>query len=220
MDVLVVASDAELRQKVQQELAASDWRVAAAATAEEAQAAMTHAHFGAVVLDLELADCCGLDVLRQWRSGGITESVLVLSERGTVEDKINGFNVGADDFLVKPFDLQELVARVRVILRRTAIARKVTLERGGIRLDLLGHRAYFDGTDLNVTRQEFDILHLFMQNPARTLARASIVEEVWPTDHADGNLLDVYMSRLRLKFKAVSDRPVFKTVRGVGYQLI
>jgi DNA-binding response OmpR family regulator len=172
------------------------------------------------VLDLGLPDGDGLNLLHQWRKSGFNEPVIILSARNSVQDRIKGLDFGADDYLPKPFSLQELLARLRSLLRRHSNVKDTVLEHRGLRLDLVGRTLHFNGTPVELTSRELALLEIFMQNPGRILTRTLICERVWSTPgEVDANLLDVYMSKLRTKFDIEGEKPLFKTVRGVGYKL-
>jgi DNA-binding response OmpR family regulator len=182
---------------------------------------LTETPYDAVILDLTLPDGDGIDLLREWRKSGFTEPVLILSARDTVEDRIKGLDVGADDYLPKPFSLEELLARMRSLLRRQSTVKQTVLEHSGIRLDLLGRTVQVGGQPIDLTSREYALLEIFMQNQGRILPRTLITDKIWASSYdVDTNLLDVYMSRLRSKLETTSGKTLFKTVRGVGYQLL
>src|SRR5947199_3971444 len=182
---------------------------------------MAETNYDVVVLDLGLPDGDGLDLLRSWRRNGFNLPVLILSARDGVEDRIKGLDIGADDYLPKPFSLEELQARVRSLVRRHAAVKNAVLEHGGIELDLLSHTVKLDGNPVDLTNREYALLEVFMQNQGRILPRTLIAEKIWSSHYeVDTNLLDVYMSRLRSKLETSSGRTLVKTVRGVGYQLL
>jgi DNA-binding response OmpR family regulator len=186
-----------------------------------ARDALSESVHDAIILDLGLPDGDGIDLLRQWRRAGFNEPVLILSARDAVQDRIKGLDVGADDYLSKPFSLEELLARVRSLLRRQCAVKEVVLEHRGIKLDPIAHTVHWAGAPIDLTSREFALLEMFMQNVGRILARKLICEKCWSSDHdIDANLLDVYMSRLRSKFESPEGAPLFKTLRGVGYQLL
>ncbi len=147
--------------------------------------------------------------------------MLILSARDSMQDRIKGLDFGADDYLPKPFSIEELLAHLRALLRRQSVSKQTVLERAGIRLDLLGHTVQVNGEAVDLTGREYALLEIFMQNAGRVLTRTLISEKIWSSHYdVDTNLLDVYMSRLRNKLESLAGRAVFKTVRGIGYQLL
>jgi len=195
--------------------------VGTAGSCAEASDALAESHYDAIVLDLTLPDGDGLDLITEWRSSGFNEPVLILSARDGLGDRIKGLNLGADDYLPKPFSLEELLARLRALIRRQSTHKQTVLERNGIRLDLLGHIVTVNGEQIDLTGREYALLEVFMQNAGRVLTRTLISERIWSSHFdVDTNLLDVYMSRVRNKLETAAQRPVFKTVRGIGYQML
>ena len=220
MKVLIVEDQTRLGQFLKQGMTESRYTVALARTCAEANDAMAETEFDVVVLDLGLPDGDGLDLLRGWRRNGFNAPVLILSARDTVEDRITGLDIGADDYLPKPFSLEELQARVRSLVRRQAAVKNAVLEHNGIELDLLAHTVKLNGAPVELTNREYALLEVFMHNRGRILPRTLIAEKIWASHYdVDTNLLDVYMSRLRSKLETAAGRTLFKTVRGVGYQL-
>jgi DNA-binding response OmpR family regulator len=221
MKILIVEDQERLARFVKQGLMEHSYSVSWVASCAAARDALCETTFDVIVLDLGLPDGDGLDLLREWRKAGFNEPVLILSARDTVEDRIKGLDHGADDYLPKPFSLEELMARIRSLLRRHSTAKDTVLEHRGIRLDLLGHTAHINNVAVDLTSREFALLEIFMQNVGRILTRTLIAEKIWDAHYdVDTNLLDVYMSRLRAKFDTTPGAPMFKTVRGVGYQLL
>ncbi len=220
MNILVVEDQQRLGTLLRQGLTDAGYTVGLANTCAAAHNALSETRFDAIVLDLGLPDGDGLDVLHQWRRSGFNEPVIILSARDTVLDRIRGLDVGADDYLPKPFSLPELLARLRSLLRRHANVKETVLEHRGLKLDLVGRTVQFNGQNIDLTSREFALLEIFMQNAGRLLPRTLICEKVWSSnDEIDANLLDVYMSRLRTKFASIDATPMFKTVRGVGFEL-
>ncbi|HUY83888.1 MAG TPA: response regulator transcription factor [Steroidobacteraceae bacterium] len=220
MKILIVEDQRRLALMLKQGLSEAGYTAKSVASCAGARDALCETGYDAIVLDLGLPDGDGLDLLQQWRKSGFNEPVIILSARDAVQDRIKGLDVGADDYLPKPFSLQELLARLRSLLRRQASVKDTVLEHRGIRMDLIGRTTHFRGEPVDLTSREFSLLEIFMQNPGRVLPRSLICEKVWSSPYeVDANLLDVYMSKLRAKFDARDDKPLFKTVRGVGYQL-
>jgi len=221
MKVLIVEDQERLGQFLERGLKECTYTVSWARTCKDALDALAESSYDVVVLDLGLPDGDGIDMLRKWRAAGFNEPVLILSARDSVEDRIKGLDVGADDYLPKPFSFEELLARVRSLVRRQSSVKHVVLEHRGIRVDLLSHTVQVSGQSIDLTSREYALLEIFMQNPGRILTRTLISEKIWASHYdVDTNLLDVYMSRLRAKLETLSAKPLFKTVRGVGYQLL
>lgn len=221
MKVLIVEDQERLGRFLKQGLAEHAYTVCWVASCQEARDALCETTYDAIVLDLGLPDGDGLELLREWRKSGFNEPVLILSARDNVEDRIRGLDLGADDYLPKPFSLEELLARIRSLMRRHSSAKDTVLEHRNVRLDLLGHMAQVDGEAVDLTSREFALLEIFMQNAGRILPRTLISEKIWAAHYdVDTNLLDVYMSRLRNKIDTMPDQPLFRTIRGVGYQLV
>lgn len=221
MRILIVEDDPRVGQFVQRGLEQVAYAPTWVRSCKEADDALAGGPFDVVILDLSLPDGDGLNLLREWRAAGQNEPVLILSARDAVQDRIKGLNLGADDYLAKPFSFEELLARVRSLLRRQAGKKATFFEHRGLELDLLTRCVQCEGQTIELTAREFALLELFMQNPGRVLTRTMIAEKVWDSYYdSDTNLLDVYMRRLRIKLETSPDKPWFKTLRGVGYQLI
>lgn len=220
MKILVVEDQARLGRFLKQSLTERSYTVRVAGSCAEATDALSESAYDVIVLDLGLPDGDGLTMLRDWRQAGFNEPVLILSARNTVEDRIKGLDLGADDYLPKPFSIDELLAHVRALIRRQSTSKAPVLKHGDIAMDLLGHTVQLAGAPVDLTSREFALLEVFMQNAGRVLARTLITEKIWASNYdIDTNLLDVYMSRLRAKLDSPG-KPRFKTVRGIGYQLL
>ena len=221
MKVLVVEDQQRLGQFLERGLREATYTVRWVRTCKDALDALAESPYDVIVLDLGLPDGDGIDMLRQWRESGFNEPVLILSARDSLEDRIKGLNIGADDYLPKPFSFEELLARVRSLVRRQSTSKQMVLEHRGIRVDLVSHTVEVNGRPLDLTSREYALLQIFMQNAGRILTRTLISEKIWESHYdVDTNLLDVYMSRLRTKLESSPGKPLFKTVRGVGYQLL
>jgi DNA-binding response OmpR family regulator len=219
--ILIVEDQTRLAEFVRRGLTEQSYSVVCVGTCKEARDALCDTKFDVIVLDLSLPDGDGLGLLREWRQSGFVEPVLILSARDTVQDRIKGLDLGADDYLPKPFSLEELLARVRSLLRRQAPVKKTLLEHRELKLDLLGRTAHLGDKTIELTSREYALLEVFMQSPGRILTRTLICEKIWESHYdVDTNLLDVYMSKLRAKLDTTPGKPLFKTVRGVGYQLL
>jgi DNA-binding response OmpR family regulator len=221
MRILLVENEYKVAQFIKRSLEEVDYPTKIAGTCAEANDALAGSPYDAIILDLGLPDGDGFALLKEWRAHGFTEPILILSARDEVHDRVRGLNMGADDYLAKPFSMEELLARVRSLLRRQVEKKATILEHRGIRLDLVAHTVTLHGELLDLTGREFALIEIFMQNQGRVLTRSLITEKIWDShDELDANLLDVYMRRLRNKIALQPDEPVFKTIRGVGYQMI
>jgi DNA-binding response OmpR family regulator len=221
MKVLIVEDQRGLGQFLKQGLTERAYTVTWVQTCQDAHDAIAEDGYDAIVLDLNLPDGEGFELLREWRQSGFNEPVLILSARDSVEDRIRGLDLGADDYLPKPFSFEELLARVRALLRRQSAVKQSVLEHKGIKLDLLSHTVKVDGDFIDLTSREYALLEIFMQNVGRVLTRTLIADKIWSSNNGvDANLLDVYMSRLRAKLETTPERTYFKTVRGIGYQML
>jgi len=221
MKILIVEDQRRLGQFLKKSLTEHAYTVTWVQTCREARDALCETSYDVILLDLTLPDGDGLELLQEWRKSGFNEPVLILSARDAVQDRIKGLDVGADDYLSKPFSLEEVRARVRSLLRRQATVKETILEHKGIKMDMVGRTVTQGGQPVELTSREFALLEVFMQNPGRILTRTLICEKIWESHYdVETNLLDVYMSKLRGKLDVLPDKPLFKTVRGVGYQLL
>ncbi|MEO7385052.1 MAG: response regulator transcription factor [Novosphingobium sp.] len=221
MKVLVVEDEEKLGRFLHANLLEHAHIVKWVTTCAEANDALAETGYEIIILDLGLPDGDGLDLIREWRASGFTEPVLILSARNTRADRIAGLDLGADDYLPKPFGIDELLARMRALIRRQAVRKETLFEHNGITLDLLGNVVRINDTIVELSAREFALMAIFVQNAGRVLTRSLISEKIWESHFdVEANLLDVYMSRLRAKIGLHTDRTVFKTVRGIGYQLI
>jgi DNA-binding response OmpR family regulator len=178
--------------------------------------------YDVVVLDVMLPKMDGIEVCRQMRADHIMTPVLVLTARGSVEDRVTGLNVGADDYLVKPFAMEELLARINALLRRRdrRFDEAPQLVVGDLTLDLVRHEARRDGRIIELTAKEFALLEYLMRHAGRVLTRTQIVDAVWRYDlDALSNVVDIYIHYLRDKIDQGFSRPLIKTVRGIGYKI-
>jgi two-component system response regulator MprA len=219
--ILIVDDDRALRDALRRALVLGGYDTVLAANGEDALAEIAAAAPDAVVLDIGLPDIDGLEVCRRLRSGGNRVPVLMLTARDAVADRIDGLDAGADDYLVKPFDVGELKARLRALLRRAGTEsepRELVYEE--VRLDADRHGVVVGDRFEELTRTEFQLLELLMQNPRRVLPHAVIYDRVWGYDFGpESNALRVYVGYLRRKLEAAGARQLIHTVRGVGYVL-
>jgi DNA-binding response OmpR family regulator len=178
--------------------------------------------YDVVTLDLMLPGIDGMEICRQMRTERIMTPVLMLTARGAVEDRVTGLNVGADDYLTKPFAMEEFLARVNALLRRRdrRFDESLQLAVGDLTLDLVRHEARRAGRVIELTAKEFALLEYLMRHPGQALTRTQIVDAVWRYDmEALSNVVDIYIHYLRDKIDQGFGRPLIKTVRGVGYKI-
>jgi DNA-binding response OmpR family regulator len=219
--ILIVEDQRRLGQFLKKGLSEHTYTTTWVQTCREARDALCETKYDVIILDLGLPDGDGLELLREWRHGGFNEPVLILSARDSVQDRIKGLDLGADDYLPKPFSLEELLARVRSLLRRQSAVKETVLQHRDLKMDLLSRKVTLANNPIDLTAREFALLEVFLQNPSRILTRTLISEKIWESHYdVDTNLLDVYMSKLRGKLETDPAKPLFKTLRGVGYQLL
>lgn len=220
MKVLIVEDERKVGQFIERGLTEQSYTARLTGSCAGARDALAESPYDAIVLDLGLPDGDGLDLLKEWRTSGFNEPVLILSARDAVADRVRGLNLGADDYLPKPFSMDELLARLRSLLRRQSGAKATVFEFGGIKMDLLAREVTCSGHPVDLTSREFALLELFLQNRGRVLTRTLISERIWEASYdLETNLIDVYVRRLRKKLGATDDRPIIRTIRGTGYQL-
>ncbi|HLU73356.1 MAG TPA: response regulator transcription factor [Nonomuraea sp.] len=222
--LLVVDDEPALREALQSSLEFEGYRVTTADDGMAALGEVARQAYDAVLLDVMMPRLDGLTACRRLRAAGNHVPVLMLTARDAVGDRVSGLDAGADDYLVKPFELDELLARVRALLRRGALngpnAPGDTLTYGDLRMDQVTREVTRGSRRLDLTRTEYLLLELFMTHPRQVLTRDQILSEVWGFDfEPSSNSLDVYVMYLRRKTEAGGEPRVIQTVRGVGYVL-
>jgi DNA-binding response OmpR family regulator len=218
--VLLVDDDAAIRRAVGAGLELEGFRVVRASGGRAALAAVESVAPAVVLLDLAMPDLDGLEVLRRLRAAGDDVPVCVLSARDEVDDRVRGLQAGADDYVVKPFALEEVTARLQALLRRRPATADAAVSVGDVSLDPRARVARRGDRDLRLTRREFDLLHVFLRNPGEVLDRERLHEEVWGYTFDPGtNIADVFVGYLRRKLEAGGEPRVLRTVRGVGFVL-
>jgi len=218
MHVLVVEDDPRTAAFVRRALGAAGWVVDVLDNGDDALAAILQAPVDVVVLDIMLPGRDGLSVVRQLRAHHNRTPVLLMSARGAVDERVEGLNAGADDYLAKPFALEELLARVRALGRRLPDLRHPVLRVGDLSLDTATRQARRGDRVIDLTTREYQLLELLMQSAGRVCGRMTIIEKVWDYDFDPGsNIVDVYVRRLRAKIDAGDQVRLLHSVRGVGY---
>jgi len=219
--VLLVEDDRNLRTFLRRAFREEGYAPFEAATGDEGLTLALEREYACIVLDQMLPALDGLDLLRELRARGRRTPVLMLTARGETHDRVQGLEAGADDYLPKPFDLPELLARVQALIRRSRLtADEAQLRVGVLMLDRLARRVTADQRTIELTPREFTLLEYFMRHVDRTVSRARIAEAVWRYQFdPETNVVDVYVNYLRKKLGALSDGTEIVTVRGVGYRL-
>jgi two-component system, OmpR family, response regulator MprA len=224
MRILVVDDDRAVRESLRRSLAFNGYQVDLASDGKDALEAVQQRRPDAMVLDVMMPRLDGLEVCRRMREAGDELPILVLTARDAVGDRVEGLDAGADDYLTKPFALDELLARLRALLRRAAPepgrAADERLEFADLTMDLASREVRRGNREMTLTRTEFSLLELFLRRPRRVLERSFILEEVWGFDFpTTANSLEVYVGYLRRKTEAEGEPRLLHTVRGVGYVL-
>lgn len=216
MRVLLIEDDQALSLGVQRALEREGWRVDALADGRKALTAGLDGEHDLAVLDLGLPGCDGMEVLQHWRGQGVRMPVLLLTARDELADRVKGLDAGADDFLAKPFDIPELLARLRALKRRAAGLLEQRLSLGELMLDVTGRELRFSGVRVPLSPRELALTELLMQKAGRVVTKESIVARLssWESDFSE-NSVEVYVHRLRKRFGDLG--VVIRTIRGFGY---
>jgi len=220
MRILVVEDEAKIARFVKKGLSEEGYAVDVARTGEDAISYAASAPYDVVILDLMLPRIDGITVCRRLRESDLSVSILILTARDSVEDRVAGLDAGADDYLVKPFAFAELLARIRALLRRPKGTSHNLLRVGDLELDVARHRVIRAGSTIELTPREYSLLEYMMRNRCQVLSRTQILEHVWNYDfYAGSNIVDVYIRYLRKKIDEEHEDKLIKTVRGVGYTI-
>ncbi len=221
--IMVIDDDAKITSMLKRSLAFEGYAVTTAANGQEGLKLLLQEEPNVIILDVMMPQLDGWEVCRRIRESGSAVPILMLTAKDEVSDRVKGLDLGADDYLVKPFALEELLARVRSLLRRRSDkaeqqTRRVQVE--DVLLDLDTREVVREGKTIELTTKEFDLLHLFMLNPRRVLSRDLIMEKVWGYDYSgESNVLEVYIALLRQKLEEYGSKRIIQTVRGAGYVL-
>ncbi|MCP5201747.1 MAG: response regulator transcription factor [Gammaproteobacteria bacterium] len=220
MRVLVLEDEQALREQLAERLRAAGYAVDVAANGEDGEFVGLEYPIDAAVVDLGLPDKPGTAVIETWRARGKAFPVLILTARGRWEDKVAGLEIGADDYLVKPFHNEELLARLRALLRRAAGFSQSRIECGPIVMDLGGKQVTIDGRELELTALEYKVLECLMLRAGNVLSKGELTEHVYEEDaERDSNVLEVIIGRLRKKLDPKRLLNPIETIRGQGYRL-
>ncbi len=220
MRILIVEDDSKIAAFIKHGLTQDRFIVETIDDGASAADMIINSIFDAIVLDVILPGKDGYTILREVREAGVNTPIILLSARDNVEDRIRGLDLGADDFMGKPFAMEELSARLRSILRRTLPDKTTKLKCGDLLLDTVAHVAIRDGKEIDLTTKEYTLLEYFVRNKNRILSRSTITQHVWKHNFdSDSNIIDVYIKRLRSKVDYKKNKQLFQSIRGVGYRI-
>jgi len=218
MRILVVEDEKKVASFIRKGLSEELYAVDVAHDGEEGLALARQNEYDAIILDVMLPKRDGFAVVKELRTSGNVTPILMLTARGSMQDRVMGLDLGADDYLPKPFHFEELAARVRSLLRRAGSEKSTTLTCGDLTLDTVIHRAYRAGKEIELTTKEYSLLEYIMRNKNRVLSRSLITQHVWSYSFdTESNIIDVYVKRLRKKINDESEQRLIRSVRGVGY---
>jgi DNA-binding response OmpR family regulator len=220
MRILLVEDDAQIARFIRKGLTESAYAVDVVTTGETALYEASVGNYDAIVLDVIIPSPDGFEVSRRLRAEKINVPILMLTARDAVSDRIEGLDAGADDYLVKPFQFAELLARLRALLRRGGPTHTTVITVGGLEIDTRSHRVRLDSRPIALTTKEYALLEYLARNAGRIVGRAEIADHVWDEEFDPfSNLIEVYVNRLRRNIERVSDKKLIQTVRGAGYML-
>lgn len=218
MRILVIEDDAKIAGLLTRGLVEHGYTVETADKGTDGRQLASEGAYDAIVLDCILPDVHGFELCRAMRDEGMDTPVLMLTALGDTPEKVRGLDAGADDYLPKPFEFDELVARIRALMRRGNATESTTLKYDNLSLDLLSRKAVRADAEIALTGREFSLLEYFIRNPDRVLTRTGIAEHVWGVDlDPESNVIDVYVSTLRRKIDKPFGQPLIHTVVGTGY---
>lgn len=220
MRILIAEDDRDLNQLIKRRLKEADYSVDACFDGEEVFDYLLGAEYDALVLDIMMPKLSGLEVLARLRREGNQVPVLLLTARDSIQDRVAGLDAGADDYLIKPFAFEELLARLRVLLRKPQGEKSSVLKVGELELHLNTRQVLRDGKEIKLSSKEFSLLRYMMQNAGTVLSRDKLERHVWDYDFSGGsNVIDVYIRYLRKKLDEGHEKKYIHTVRGYGYVL-
>jgi two-component system copper resistance phosphate regulon response regulator CusR len=220
MRILLVEDDPQIARIIRRGLTENSYAVDAVSTGEDALYRASVGNHDAIILDVMIPPPDGFEVSRRLRREGVKVPILMLTARDAVADRVAGLDSGADDYLVKPFQFDELLARLRALLRRGGPTQESVIRAGALELDTRSHRVRLDGKPIVLTTKEYALLEYLARNEGRIVGRAEIADHVWNEEFDPfSNLIEVYVNRLRRNIERVSEGKYIHTVRGAGYML-
>jgi heavy metal response regulator len=218
MRILVIEDEKKVASFIRKGLSEEMYAVEVASDGAMGLQMALEQSYDAIILDIMLPKKDGLQVMRELRASGCVTPVLMLTARASTQDRVTGLDLGADDYLTKPFHFEELAARVRSLLRRTSTEKTTMITCGDLSLDTVTHRAYRSGKEIDLTTKEYSLLEYLMRNKSRVLSRSLIQQHVWSYSFdTESNIIDVYVKRLRGKIHDEGKHGLIRSVRGVGY---
>ncbi len=218
MRILIADDERDLNAVITRRLSMEKYTVDSCYDGEEALDYLRFAEYDAIVLDIMMPKKNGLEVLRQLRSSGDMTPVILLTAKDAISDRVEGLNTGADDYLIKPFSFDELIARLRAVTRRSCGVVTNVLTAGDLVMNLNTHTVTRGGKEISLSSKEFSILEYLVRNKGNVLSREKIEEHIWNYDYEGGsNVIDVYISYLRKKIDGDFETKLIHTIRGVGY---
>jgi len=216
-NILLVEDEKKVSKFIKQGLEGEGFIVDTAFNGEEGLTKALEGGFNLVILDVMLPKMDGFEVLEKIRTNKITTPVLMLTAKDTLSDKVTGLNLGADDYLTKPFAFEELLARIKSLLRRGEL-KSTQIKVGDLELDTVRHKAKRNNVEIELTSREYALLEFFMKNKNQTVSRETISEKIWNINFDTGtNVIDVYVNHLRQKIDGNFEKKLIQTVRGAGY---
>lgn len=219
MKLLVIEDDSDLRRQLVTSLQENGYAVEEAEDGEEGLYLGSEFPYDLAIVDLGLPEMSGVEVIRQWRSREVNFPIIILTARGDWQDKVEGLEAGADDYLVKPFHMEELMARLNALLRRAAGHAKPVLEYGPLKLDSSGRNVYLNDEPVKLTSYEYRTLEYLMLNAGKVISKSELTEHLYHQDYdRDSNVLEVFIRRLRQKLDPDQSLNPIGTVRGLGYR--
>ncbi|MDK2992812.1 MAG: hypothetical protein PWP48_2045 [Clostridiales bacterium] len=220
MRLLVVEDEPALLKSIAMRLNEEGYSIDTAEDGEEAQDFIETAEYDCIILDIMLPAIDGLTILKRLRNNRVNTPVLILTAMDAIDDRVKGLDLGADDYLAKPFSFDELLARIRALLRRQVETRETVVTIADLALDTISHTVIRDGKNIELTAKEYSILEYMLKNKGRLLTRSQIADHVWNYDFdGNSNIVDVYIRYLRKKIDDNFDNKLIHTVRGSGYIL-
>jgi DNA-binding response OmpR family regulator len=219
MRILLVEDDAAIAEVVSRGLRGAGYVVDAADDGQRGLSMALGGSYGLLVLDVMLPGMSGLEICEELRAAGVSVPILMLTARDGLRDRVQGLDSGADDYLVKPFEFDELLARVRALLRRDKVHRRKVIKIAHLTLDTEARRAWVEGKSVDLKGREYDLLEALAVNEGRVLTRDAIQDRVWGNEDSYSNVVDVQVRRLRSKIEPDHLPPLIHTIRGLGYSL-